>query len=116
MKKANAMPTLTKNVVNTLNSLGIQLYYYSVVGCLDIDPIDLPLIEKIGLKAYDAKRIGLPREQLDEFLDFKQGGCQCKATTKAGKQCSNMAICRGFSVEDFHNRNLYCHTHSSRRR
>ena len=106
------MPYLTHNVANALNSLGIQLYYHSAAGCLGIDPNDLPLIEKIGLKAYDAKRLGLPIDQIEEYVNFQQGGCQCKATTIAGKQCLNMATEHGFSVEEFQNRNLYCATHS----
>jgi hypothetical protein len=110
------MPILTSNVANTLDSLGIHLYYNSAVGCIDLEPNDLPLIEKIGIKAYDAKRLGLPLDQLDEYICFQQGGCQCKAITVAGKQCSNMAANYGFSVEEFRNRNLYCHTHSPIRR
>lgn len=116
-------PVLTKNVANTLNSLGIHLIYHSAVGNRNINPSDLPIIEKIGLRAYDAKRLGIPIEQLDEFWNFQQCGCQCKATTLAGKQCLNMAIVgdggvNGRTVEEFKNRYLYCHAHqhSSKRR
>jgi len=108
------MPILTHNVANALQLLSIHLYYHSAVGCLDLDPHELPLIEKIGLNAYDAKRLGLHIDQLEEFVNFQQGGCQCKAITIAGKQCSNMAAGYGHSVEEFLNRNLYCHTHQHR--